>query len=272
MAGKVVCANAGNDRNGKAANPAASRYGFGDDECIDASPGCGARHRVGHIAGSRRARQWHAPHKAALVQTIGAVVVFPLTDTTGTTLRSNKRAVATTGVRSAARPAQMMGDRCRQVSWLAAHAHRLRLPAGCPAVALGATLAAYSCGGSRGVEEKPLAPRSLFTHRDPTGAEAGPSRAIIEAKRQQSCQQLCSPERQFAIDRCLRSSSGVSPTSEKTEQRRLFGCDELRGGAEKRSGFLTILFATSFALLRRPRHRSPQMRPVARRRPRKIRR
>src|SRR5262245_18849235 len=63
------------------------------------------------------------------------------------------RAVATTGVRSAARPAQMMGDWCRQVSWLTAHAHRLRLPAGFPAVVLGATLAAYSCGGSRGFEE-----------------------------------------------------------------------------------------------------------------------
>ena len=70
------------------------------------------------------------------------------------------RAVATTGVRSAARPAQMMGDWCRQVSWLTAHAHRLRLPADCPAVALGATLAAYSCGGSHGFEEE--TPRTAF--------------------------------------------------------------------------------------------------------------
>jgi len=45
-----------------------------------------------------------------------------------------------------------MGDTCRQVSWLAALTHRLRLPAGTPAVASGATLTAYSCGGSRGFE------------------------------------------------------------------------------------------------------------------------
>jgi len=74
------------------------------------------------------------------------------------------RAVATTGVRSTARPAQMMGDWCRQVSWLTAHARRLRLPAGCPAVALGATLAAYSCGGSRGFEDKP---RTAFPFHPP---------------------------------------------------------------------------------------------------------
>src|SRR5687767_5170290 len=61
------------------------------------------------------------------------------------------RVVATTVVRSPARPARVMGDTCRQVSWLAALAHRLRLPAEMPAVASGATLAAYSCGGSRGV-------------------------------------------------------------------------------------------------------------------------
>ena len=75
------------------------------------------------------------------------------------------RAVATTGVRSTARPAQMMGDWCRQVSWLTAHAHRLRLPVGCPAVALGATLAAYSCGGSRGFED--VTPRTAFPFHPP---------------------------------------------------------------------------------------------------------
>ncbi len=80
-------------------------------------------------------------------------------------LHARTRAVATTGVRSAARPAQMMGDWCRQVSWLTAHAHRLRLPAGCPAVALGATLAAYSCGGSRGMEEEN--PRTAFPFHPP---------------------------------------------------------------------------------------------------------
>ena len=41
------------------------------------------------------------------------------------------RAVATTVVRSSARPAPTMGDTCRQVSWLAARARRLHLPAGC---------------------------------------------------------------------------------------------------------------------------------------------
>src|SRR5712672_141644 len=79
-------------------------------------------------------------------------------------LHARTRAVATTGVRSAARPAQMMGDWCRQVSWLTAHAHRLRLPADLPAVALGATLAAYSCGGSRGFEDEP---RTAFPFHPP---------------------------------------------------------------------------------------------------------
>jgi hypothetical protein len=40
------------------------------------------------------------------------------------------RVVATTVVRSSARPAPTMGDTCRQVSWLAARARRLHLPAG----------------------------------------------------------------------------------------------------------------------------------------------
>src|ERR1700681_3730488 len=75
------------------------------------------------------------------------------------------RAVATTGVRSTARPAQMMGDWCRQVSWLTAHAHRLRLPADLPAVALGAMLAAYSCGGSRGFGG--TNPRTAFPFHSP---------------------------------------------------------------------------------------------------------
>src|SRR5262249_53945560 len=47
------------------------------------------------------------------------------------------RVVATTVVRSPARPVREMGDACRQVSWLAALAHRLPLPAGRPAVAFG---------------------------------------------------------------------------------------------------------------------------------------
>ena len=76
------------------------------------------------------------------------------------------RAVATTGVRSTARPAQMMGDWCRQVSWLAAHAHHLLLPAGFPAVALGVMLAAHSCGGSRGLEE--TTPRTAFPFPAPS--------------------------------------------------------------------------------------------------------
>jgi len=59
----------------------------------------------------------------------------------------------------------MMGDRCRQVSWLTALAPRSRLPAGCPAVALGAMLAAYSCGGSRGMEERP---RTAFPFHPPS--------------------------------------------------------------------------------------------------------
>ena len=107
----------------------------------------------------------------------------------------------------------MMGDWCRQVSWLTAHAHRLRLPAGCPAVALGATLAAYSCGGSRGFED-------ATSHRVPfsptaarTGATAGPSRAHIEAKRELGCQQPCGGGRQIAFDRCLQSNGADCRTN-----------------------------------------------------------
>jgi hypothetical protein len=86
------------------------------------------------------------------------------------------RVVATTVVRSPARPAREMGDTCRQVSWLAALAMpgfpgMLRIASAfppLPAVASGATLATYSCGGSRGIEASScwitgLAPRSLFT-------------------------------------------------------------------------------------------------------------
>src|SRR5262245_42287009 len=74
------------------------------------------------------------------------------------------RAVATAVIRSPARPVPVMGDSCRQVSWLAAQSASLP-----PSRRLarqwhsGATLAAYSCGGSRGFEVSDLAPRSLFT-------------------------------------------------------------------------------------------------------------
>jgi len=66
-----------------------------------------------------------------------------------------------------------MGDSCRQVSWLAAP--DASLP---PSRRLArqwhseATLAAYSCGGSRGFELLELAPRSLFT----VAAQPGPQR------------------------------------------------------------------------------------------------
>src|SRR5262245_85725 len=60
-----------------------------------------------------------------------------------------------------------MGDTCRQVSWLAARARRLHLPAGCrqwllgrrsPLTVAGAAAALRPCGPTGG-----LAPRSLFT-------------------------------------------------------------------------------------------------------------
>jgi hypothetical protein len=58
------------------------------------------------------------------------------------------------GSRSIARPAQRMGDSCRQVSWLAAQAPLIRLPDCGPhgrSVAYWWRLTAYSCGGSHGL-------------------------------------------------------------------------------------------------------------------------
>ena len=92
-----------------------------------------------------------------------ACLVCPLADITGTISNSTHRVVATTVVRSLARPAREMGDPCRQVSWLAALARHLRLPAGNPAVALGETLAAYSCGGSHGFEDNETSHRVPFS-------------------------------------------------------------------------------------------------------------
>jgi len=64
-----------------------------------------------------------------------------------------------------------MGDTCRQVSWLAAlgvtpcasppPSRRM------PAVASGATLAAYSCGGSRGFETNRTSHRVPFSPPQP---------------------------------------------------------------------------------------------------------
>ena len=62
--------------------------------------------------------------------------------------------VATTVVRSAARPARKMGDSFRQVSWLTALTLGSGLPEGAKARRQwqsGTRLAAYSCGGSRGL-------------------------------------------------------------------------------------------------------------------------
>ena len=61
--------------------------------------------------------------------------------------------VATTGVRSTARPARKMGDSRRQVSWLTAQTslppsqHRKRVSG-----IQGSRLAVHSCGGSRGFD------------------------------------------------------------------------------------------------------------------------
>ena len=124
----------------------------------------------------------------------------PRADMTVTTPRTNTRVVATTVVRSPARPARVMGDSCRQVSWLAAHARRFRLPAGCPAVAFGATLAAYSCGGSRGFEGStshrvPFSPAEASTWRPGGNRHAGE----IEAKRSARLSTAASVRRRIAL-------------------------------------------------------------------------
>ena len=62
--------------------------------------------------------------------------------------------VATTGVRSSARPAQRMGDVCRQVSWLAAQTLLPAFPKDPMRTVqwhMWQQLAAYSCGGSSGI-------------------------------------------------------------------------------------------------------------------------
>jgi hypothetical protein len=88
----------------------------------------------------------------AYAQSRGALQarIIPLTSPARPQLQH--RAVATAVIRSPARPARVMGDSCRQVSWLAAPCASLPPSRRLPAVAFGATLAAYSCGGSRGFE------------------------------------------------------------------------------------------------------------------------
>ena len=111
--------------------------------------------------------------------------------------------VATTVVRSPARPVQVMGDWCRQVSWLAAQAHRLRLPAGCPAVASGATLAAYSCGGSHGVEAQ-TSHRVPFSPAKPRRRDR--TRTVTQARAKQTARtvvnRLHTSRRRFAFACC----------------------------------------------------------------------
>src|SRR5262245_47254978 len=84
-----------------------------------------------------------------------------------------------------------MGDSCRQVSWLAApcasHPPSRRLARQWHS---GATLAAYSCGGSRGFESK--VPRTAFPfhRRGPTGTATRPSRGCDPSNAQRCCQLL----------------------------------------------------------------------------------
>src|SRR2546421_5412772 len=129
---------ASEDTSGRAASPAAAAYDFPEYDFSD-------NERMAPLQqlerASLRACRWeqtstpmHAPRMAAPFRPSTLTFCFPRRTRPARPL-ARTRAVATTGVRSAARPAQMMGDWCRQVSWLAAHAHRLRLPAGCPAVA-----------------------------------------------------------------------------------------------------------------------------------------
>jgi hypothetical protein len=92
--------------------------------------------------------------------------------------------VATTGVRSCARPAHGMGDRRWQVSWLAARS--LPAPSRPKGQWLGADeLAAYSCGGSHGLGSAfgppSRRPCSLFTSDD---VPEEPTSPMIEPEEQ----------------------------------------------------------------------------------------
>src|SRR5436190_5981195 len=87
----------------------------------------------------------------------------PFADITGTTPNSTQSRRHYGGPLTSAPRA---GDGRLVPAGLLAHGSSAspRLPAGYPTVARGATLAAYSCGGSHGIEASlDLAPRSLFT-------------------------------------------------------------------------------------------------------------
>jgi hypothetical protein len=78
-----------------------------------------------------------------------------------------------------------------------------------PAVASGAMLAAYSCGGSRGFEARgDLAPRSLFHSPHPIWARRDRHAASMEAKATQACQQrnLCTHGFRLHADRAATPS------------------------------------------------------------------
>ena len=80
--------------------------------------------------------------------------------------------VATTVVRSLARPVQVMGDSCRQVSWLAAQARHPAFPPDLPAVAYG--------GGARRsqLRGQPRVLTAFPFHQRALAGHDGPSRRI----------------------------------------------------------------------------------------------
>jgi len=84
------------------------------------SPACRLReHRQGCTLPFDGAYTWHTPSRAQA----GLIVVLTLRIAGALHATAPFRfTVATTGVRSSARPARKMGDLCRQVSWLAARA------------------------------------------------------------------------------------------------------------------------------------------------------
>ena len=155
-----------------------------------------------HAIGVRRAEQ--------RAHAIDADALLPLADTTGTTSRSN------TSRRHYGCPlnrAPRADDGRLVPAGLLAHGSCASPPPSrrLPGSGIGATLAAYSCGGSRGFEDADLAPRSLFTRRSPNRSHGRTVTRRIEAKRKLGCQHRHGIVGDLRFDRCLQShTSGVS--------------------------------------------------------------
>lgn len=156
--------------------------------------------------------------------------------------------VATTGVRSSARPAQGMGDMCRQVSWLAAQTLSPTFPTwlnGAGQWHMWRELAAYSCGGSPGFACFNAYRVPIFTGADCAApepsqldcapADTGPSSAAARrywgflqdgAQKHQSMAPNCDRSSKIACPRqaiSAKATASRAPTAKKIHGRRAAG-------------------------------------------------